>query len=156
RGGSGSIATLWLDTLLAKQRLPSIDRFFESLKEEVKPQQVILPVFFQQADACLVGRTSFLTAVEMNPQIGKDLVVLETSPVFPIAVLCSRATMTKFQKEEFLRLSFRMTKSPTCRQILTLFKVDKIMRVPPTALDGLAALVRESEGNRIARKGKPE
>jgi len=156
RGGSGSIATLWLDTLLAKQRLPPTDRFFGSSKEEVKPQQVILPVFFRQADACLVGRNSFLTVAEMNPQIGKELVILEMSPVYPIAVFCNRATLTRFQKEEFLRLSFRMIDSPAGRQILTLFKVDKIMRVPPTALDELAALVRESEGNRIARKGKPE
>ena len=156
RGGSGSIASVWLDTILAKHGLPPGGTFFGTTREVVKAQQVILPVFFRQADACLVSRNAFLTAAELNPQIGKDLVVLESSPIFPIAVTCFRTSLSRAMKEEFLRMSFRMIDSPSGRQILTLFKVDSILRSPTAALDGLTALVREYEGNKIALKRKPE
>src|SRR5271157_4849131 len=69
------IARLWLNSVMARRNLPDYERFFGSDKEVKKASQAVLPVFFKQADACLVTRSAFETMVELNPQIGRELMV---------------------------------------------------------------------------------
>jgi phosphonate transport system substrate-binding protein len=152
-GGSGEIATLWLDTILAKQGLHATERFFDGIREVERPSQAILPVFFRQADGCVVGRNAFLVIAELNPQILRDLTVLAMSPGLPIAISCLRSTLSEAAKKEFIELSLKMVSSPAGKQILTLFKMDKIGRVPPGFLDTLAALVKEHERYQALAKG---
>jgi phosphonate transport system substrate-binding protein len=152
-GGSGEIATLWLDTILAKQGLPSAERFFESIKEVGRASKAILPVFFRQADACVVSRNAFQTMAELNPQINRELTVLAMSPALPIALACFRSTLSEAQKDEFVRIALKLVSSPSGKQILTIFKFDRIDRVPPGFLDTLVALVKEHESYQAMAKG---
>jgi ABC-type phosphate/phosphonate transport system substrate-binding protein len=156
RGGSGDIAQLWLDSLLAKREQPPGERFFGGTRKSLKAQQVILPVFFRQADACVVGMNAFRTAVELNPQIGKELKVLATSPVYPIAVTCFRTTLSREQKDEFVRMSFSMVDTVSGKQILTLFRVDKVVRSSDTVMDPLVSLLKERGHPKTASKGPSE
>jgi len=152
-GGSGEIATLWLDTILAKQGLHSAGRFFESIKEVGKASKAILPVFFRQADACVVSRNAFQTMAELNPQIRRELKVLAMSPEIPIALACLRSTLSDAQKDEFIRIALKLVSTPSGKQILTIFKFEKIDRVPPGFLDTLVALVKEHESYQAMAKG---
>lgn len=149
----GEIASLWLDTTLAKQGLPNTPRFFGSLKAVPQASQAILSVFFKQADACLVNRNAFSTAVELNPQIGRDLVVLESSQVIPLGISCLSSSLTKAQKEEIITLSIKMTTTPTGRQVLTLFKVESVEKAPKNILDYLETLLKEHESYQTLAKG---
>lgn len=152
-GGAGEIPSLWLDTILAKQGFPDTAKFFGGIKEVSKASQAILPVFFHQADACIITRNAFSTAAELNPQIEQDLVILASSPEFPPGITFMRATLSKAQKDEFIRLSQKMVLSPTGKQILTLFKVDNIMVPRPDCLKNFEALVKEHENYRTLAKG---
>jgi ABC-type phosphate/phosphonate transport system substrate-binding protein len=152
QGGSGRIASLWFDSLLANGGLPPAERFLSETKVAAKTQQVILAVFFGHADACVVGSNAFRTAAELNPQIGRDMTVLATSPVYPVAISCLRSTMTPAQKEEFRRMAFGMAKTASGRQILTLFKVDAIAGASDSTLEELAVLVKSLEGRKSASK----
>lgn len=156
QGAGGEIASLWLDALLAKRGLPTAGRLFGAVKTPPKAQQVILPVFFRQADVCLVGTHAFRTAVELNPQIGKELVAIETSPVYPVAVTCLRTTLTREQKDEFIRMSLKLKDTPSGQQILTLFKLDDITRGSDRVLDPLVSLMKESASGKAASRGRPE
>ena len=156
QGAGGEIASLWLDNLLAKRGLPAAGRMFGAVKVVPKAQQVILPVFFRQADACIVGSNAFQTAVELNPQLGRELVAIETSPVYPIAVTCLRTTLTNEQKDEFIRMAFRLKDTSSGKQILTLFKVDSMSRGSDRVLDPLSALVKESGAGKTASRRGPE
>jgi phosphonate transport system substrate-binding protein len=155
QGAGGEIASLWLDNLLAKRGLPAAGRMFGTVKVVPKAQQVILPVFFRQADACIVGSDAFQTAAELNPQVGKKLVAIETSPVYPVAVTCLRTTLTNEQKDEFIRMAFRLKDTPSGKQILTLFKVDNMSRGSDRVLDPLSSLVKESGAGKTASRGGP-
>ncbi|MEW6720991.1 MAG: PhnD/SsuA/transferrin family substrate-binding protein [Thermodesulfobacteriota bacterium] len=155
-GANGDIGALWIDSLLAKQGLPSSQRHFGSVKEFMKGQQAILSVFFRQADACLVGKIAYDMAVELNPRLGKELAVLAVSPVYPVAVTCFRKALTRAQKDEFVRLAFGMQDTPAGKQILTLFKINRLSRNYQGAFDPLIELVRESEGRKSAKKRVPE
>jgi len=155
QGAGGEIASLWLDNLLAKRGLPAAGRMFGAVKVVPKAQQVILPVFFRQADACIVGSNAFQTTVELNPQLGKELAAIETSPVYPIAVTCLRTTLTNEQKDEFIRMAFRLKDTASGKQILTLFKVDNMSRGTDRVLDPLSSLVKESGAGKTASRRGP-
>ncbi len=153
QGGGGEIASLWLDSLLADRRLPPAGRLFGAMKTAPKAQQAILPVFFGQADACIVGNNAFRMAAELNPQVGRDLVALATSPVYPVAITCFRTGLTKEQKDEFVRMAFRLKDSPSGKQIYTLYKVDNIVPGSDRVLDPLASLVKASgPGKPVSRR----
>lgn len=155
--GAGEITSLWLDTILYRNSLRTTERFFGEVKEAGKGQQAILPVFFRKADACVVSRNAFTTAAELNPQIGRELVVLAASPPLPTGITCFRADLSESKKNEFIRIYGRLVHTPTGRQILTLFKVDAIVPVPTGFLDGLEKMVKEAErvreGAKTQRRG---
>ena len=48
------LAPTWLDTELLRNKLPLSARFFREITRTSKMSRAILPVFFNQADACLV------------------------------------------------------------------------------------------------------
>jgi len=48
-------APAWLETLLDDERLGVADAFFGSITAETKISRVVLPVFFDQADACIAS-----------------------------------------------------------------------------------------------------
>lgn len=152
--GGGEIASVWLDTVLARHGMPEAGRFFGSMKEVGKAQQAILPVFFRQADAGVVNRNAFRTITELNPQIGRDLTVLSASAELVTGITCFRPGISEAEKREFIRISLKLIESPAGRQILTLFKVDDIANVPAGCLDNLEALLAESEKVKLLAKGR--
>ena len=87
----------WLATMLADNNLPTPDTCFGSRKLNSSLTQVVLPVFFRRADGACLARRSWETALELNPQLGRDLRILAISPkVIPIAFGFRRNCQTAF------------------------------------------------------------
>src|SRR5208283_5439222 len=83
----------WLSITLAASNLPCPERFFASHKQNDKITQVVLPVFFRRADVACLARHDWDTAVELNPQLGRELRPLSISPkVIPIGFGFRRIT----------------------------------------------------------------
>jgi phosphonate transport system substrate-binding protein len=79
-GAAGTLSRMWLDVALHRQSLPDASRFLGEVRSVGRPSQAVLPVFFRQADAAVVTQTAYATLQELNPQLGRDLVVLSRSP----------------------------------------------------------------------------
>ncbi len=149
------LATVWLDTLLAREGLPRAAEFLGVAREDTRASKALLPVFFRRTDACVVNANAHATAVELNPQLGRDLVTLAESPEFPLGMVCLRADLDAGRKQRILESSFRVVTTPAGRQVLTLFRVDDVARFEPGLLDSLERLLREHEGLAgVARKAR--
>lgn len=152
-GGSAgsSVPLLWLDTMLMKEGLPPGKEFFSSIHEAKKAAQAVLPVFFGQADACVVLRRDFETMVELNPQVGETLVIQRVSPGFLRGLICIRKG---YGYRDLAKRSFaELHSDPSGRQLLALFRVDKLIPFDPSYLESVRGLFREY---RALRKGRRE
>ncbi len=137
----GDSANLWLRSVLAKKNLPEKERFFGLIQEVKKASQSVLPVFFKQADAGLIAKASFDTMVELNPQIGKELMVLLNSEKLLYGLFCFRKDLSADTKKRILENALTMRNTTTGRQILTLFQIETVIRYNPSFLSTTLALM---------------
>jgi ABC-type phosphate/phosphonate transport system substrate-binding protein len=135
-----SLALTWLDTHLAKNGFGRTAEFCR-VKQDSKLSQVVLPVFFRQSDACLVTRLGFQTMSELNPQLGRQLKVLASSPELVPAGFCFRGNYTDPIKDRILGEIERVDMTPAGQQILTIFKSGKLKVYPISCLDSAFELL---------------
>lgn len=150
-----SLSMTWLDTLLLQRRLkPAMDtcshvNFF------TKASRTCLPVFFRQADACLLTRDNFDTMGELNPQLGKQLRILASSPRLVADVFAFRTDYKSAFRDKILKELQHMSETASGRQILLLTQDERIEERPisclQSALELLAAYQRLSERGLTAR-----
>lgn len=122
------LPTYWLDLLLNQKRLPAANSFFSQIERIQKPEQAIMRVFFSKSDACLVPKQTYLILREMNPQISKELTVIEESPNFINGVLCLNKSLTEDDERSMIEeklLNFK--KEPGGQQMMDLFKIDDFL-----------------------------
>ena len=140
-----SLATLWLDTLLLEAGLKAHPEFFSQVTRNNKASLVTLPVFFHQAGACLVTRSSFNVMGELNPQLASQLRIVAASP--PVIPVCFafRADEKSPVRPEILNEMMRLSEWPAGRQILTLVKSDRVVERPVSSLDSSLELIAKHE-----------
>jgi ABC-type phosphate/phosphonate transport system substrate-binding protein len=138
-----SLARPWLDLILARRSLPRAEAFFGAMLQKPKPANVLLPVFFNAADACLVTRRVFNTMAELNPQVGRKLRILATSPQVVPSLFCFNAACKPIRKEIILRAITNLHKSPAGQQILTIYQLGKLEEQPETCLNSARELLNE-------------
>ncbi|MBS1828296.1 MAG: PhnD/SsuA/transferrin family substrate-binding protein [Acidobacteria bacterium] len=148
-----AIAPAWLATVLGAAGLDGPERFFGALSTKTKPSQVILPVFFGQAEACLTTRSSFLTMSELNPQIPTRLQPIAVSPPIVPSVQAFRKGYQGSGKEKVFQALAGLSSSAAGRQVLTLFQVEDL------TVKGLAHLKSSLDiltlAERLARPSRP-
>ncbi len=70
---------IYLNTLLLKNHMPEIPVYFSDRFDVKNSNTAIMDVFFGKSDVTVVRESDFKTAVELNPQIGKQLIVVDKS-----------------------------------------------------------------------------
>jgi len=128
KGERGRIALLWLDMLLLKRGLPESRDFLRSVRKADKVSKAVLPVFFRQADACIVTLDAWNTLRELNPQLKKQLRILEQSPGYLGAVTVIRKDFPLQSREKFVKNVLALQTKPEFKQILTLFRFNRIAK----------------------------
>jgi ABC-type phosphate/phosphonate transport system substrate-binding protein len=153
-GQKGTLPMLWLETLLLREGVQKAQAYFSTTREAARAAQVILPVFFGKADACVVGRFSFETMVELNPQVGKVLKVIARSPGFLSGVVCMRKDFYDKYKDTLETTLKAFSTEPQGKQIMTLFKINRLVPYKPEYLETVESLLREHLDltTRVARR----
>jgi ABC-type phosphate/phosphonate transport system substrate-binding protein len=120
------VADAWLTTILDEGHLGPGERFFGSVITDTKVSRIVLPVFFGQADACLTSKRGFDTMCEMNPQVGKDLTAIASSPAMVPCFHAFRKNFHGVSREKFSGVFFNLRTSAAGRQLATLFQFDDL------------------------------
>ncbi|MFZ1292037.1 MAG: PhnD/SsuA/transferrin family substrate-binding protein [Melioribacteraceae bacterium] len=139
---SGSIVKIWL-TVLLNEKGKNFDKFFTEVRETEKPQKSLLPVFFNQVDACVVSAESFNTMLELNPQLKNELTIIEKSPVFLGGIMCLNKSIDPQLKKSLFDVGFKLDKTVSGKQILNLFKAEKLIRFEEMHLKNILELTEK-------------
>ena len=135
----------WLDTMLAAVNLPMADRFFGSNTLQDKVNKVVLPVFFRRADGACLARRSWDTAVELNPQIGRDLRPLAVSPrIVPIAI-CFRRNCNPEGRKMLLGSMLRLSSTTAGQQMAALYQTRGFIVRPVSIMKSSLEMVHQFE-----------
>jgi ABC-type phosphate/phosphonate transport system substrate-binding protein len=144
-------AALYLNTMILKQHLGEARDYFSQIDEKGKASQGVLAVFFGQSDSCLVAESSYQTMVEMNPQLGKDLKTIVSSPELLDNMAVFRKGLNDEIKRKSLEVAAKLKTYPRGKQILMLFKVDDLAPLKEADLQGLRELMTEHDKLRAGR-----
>lgn len=146
------LAPAWLETALAAARLPRTNVLSRVTRMD-KLSKAVLPVFFRQADACVVTRRGFNTMAELNPQVGQRLRVLASSPEVVPTGFCFRYNYDNPLKEIILSEVSRIKDSPGGAQFMTLFECESLEARPISCLDSAFELLTACERLRAESNG---
>jgi hypothetical protein len=102
-----------------------------------------MALFFKQADAVLATQSGFDTACELNPQLGKELSILLSSPELVSTVSAYRADATSASVTLYQRESLKLGETPAGKLILTLFRAEAIVELKESDLRETRALLAE-------------
>jgi ABC-type phosphate/phosphonate transport system substrate-binding protein len=139
--GSGKTAAVWLDVLLANQKLGRAAAFFASIKVPDKAQACILPLFFGAVDGCVVDEVNLNFAKEMNPQVGRLTVLARSRPM--IEGLVGVPAEARPGQKELIEGMLELNRDPRGRQLLMVFKTEHLVRIQPGDLDSARELWRD-------------
>ena len=135
-----SLAALWLEVLCREHGLGPAHLALGKFTSAEKTTQVVLPVFFGKADACIVTRNGWEIMCELNPQLKKQLRVVAVSPSVVPALTCFRHGFTEAFKQQIFKAVDLSATKPSYPQLMTLFKCDGLGHGPLATLDGTRAL----------------
>lgn len=157
------LAPMWLEILLAASKLGTPEEFFARPVEQSKLSRVVLPVYFRQADACLVTRHGFNTMCELNPQLGHKLRVLATSPKLITTFMAFHKDCSPSVTQRCETALASLHKTPAGQQALTLFESSRlvvadmsVLRVRSTSSGNISACVVPRPGDKRERQAAPD
>ena len=137
---SREMADTWLDVVLLENGLPEKERAFSQVNVTKKRSQAIVAVFFKQADAAVVTRTAFQTAVELNPQLGREIKVLAQSPKLLTGLACIRRSIDMAARRRYVEQATKLHEQTGLRQTFLILQVTRLVAWDPHFLDTARAL----------------
>lgn len=145
-----SLMSAWLDTLVADVAPMGFDAY-STVSYQGKLSKVILPVFFQQADACVADRLAFRTMCELNPQLTRDLEIIAQSPGMAASAFAFHRQMPAGVREAFRTALTNLHLSAAGKQALTLFQSGHLVRADASVLRSAVQILQAAERLRAKR-----
>jgi ABC-type phosphate/phosphonate transport system substrate-binding protein len=137
------LALHWLDVLTMREGLGPAAQVIGRITQVPKSSRAVLPVFFKQADAALVSRSSFEMMGELNPQINSQIKILAFSrPMVPV-VMCFRSSVPQTSIDRVVTAALKMHTTVSGRQVMTIFQFDSLDALPRSCLDSARELLAE-------------
>ena len=125
-GVRATLSKVWLEVILNELGLPPADRFFKRIDQKPKLSRTILPVFFEQADACLTTLSGFETIGELNPQVIASLGIIRSSRPLVPRVSCLLPAFQHPARDSVVEAIESVHQHPRGAQVMMFFKTDQI------------------------------
>jgi ABC-type phosphate/phosphonate transport system substrate-binding protein len=145
-GGGGDFAKCWLDDVLEDRGLPQHQKLFNIVRTGDKPSRTLLPVFFGQADACVVSESALSVMIELNPQLEDQLVVEERSAGYISILISATERLEDWARDIVMEETERMHSTPEGRQILTIMQMKRFFPFKPEYLEATERIYKDHQG----------
>ncbi|MBL9138999.1 MAG: PhnD/SsuA/transferrin family substrate-binding protein [Verrucomicrobiales bacterium] len=114
--------------------------------------KAVLRVFFRQAAASVVTAPALELAIELNPQISKQVRVISVSPDVVTGVFFLTHRVPAPLRAALERTIATLHETPAGRQVLTVFQADRMEKHDLNALASTKALLEQARSNGIPER----
>ena len=136
------LAEIFLETQCLRVSKQLCSQFL-TLTEEKRDIQSVYSVFFGKADGALVARATFRTASELNPQVAARLKVIQDWKALSLVFGMMTKHAASADLNALMGSAREALKSARGRQMMELFKADRVEPVDASALNPYWALLQE-------------
>jgi len=136
-------AYIWLEVLLKREPKERTVNYFYRIDKAPSASQAIMRVFFGKVDAAIVPRGSFETAKTLNPQLGRQLLVIAESESIIGDISCIPASISIKLRHAMENAAAHLHENAMGRQMTALFQIDRVIPYQASYLDGLVSLLEE-------------
>ena len=149
RGGKISIpkgyavGNMYLDVLLMRRNYPVSRRFFSEIRETSESNSSLVNLFFGKVDAALVTDFSFEVACELNPQMRKQLNIIQVSEPLIHQVVAVRDDFSRAKLDRIEPYFLNTQRSPNLVQSMNLFRITAIKKLTSSSLTEVRKLRHE-------------
>lgn len=139
------IADLYIDTLALTNFKKGYQASFKKLLRERKAHQIILKLFFGQADVICVYQNYYRLAGELNPQLRSKLQIISQLDGIPQGAGLFHKNVPLTFRERVIAEAINLETHARGQQLLQLFKADKTVRSTITDLTGVKELYKNHQ-----------
>ena len=140
-----SVLRAWLALELTASGLPEVEQFFDAPEMRDQIMQIILPVFFGKAQVGAITRRAFNMAAELNPQLGRQLRVIATSPRIIPDGFWFRKGCDPADQQAFQQSMLRLSSIPAGKQVLALYQSTGFYQRPCSIMNATVELIHKYE-----------
>jgi ABC-type phosphate/phosphonate transport system substrate-binding protein len=132
----------WIESCLLEQGLGTPEQFFGAMESVSKTSAAILPVFFGKVDACIVDQPALDIMTDLNPQVGLTLAPIAQSEALLNGIVCLNKTgwPSAKSRDDMLRAVTQLDSEPAGRQLLTIFRCDRLVPFEPAHFEAVKRL----------------
>jgi ABC-type phosphate/phosphonate transport system substrate-binding protein len=146
-----ALPTLWAGSYFQSQGAREGLTVFSQVRTVDKRGRATTAVFFGQSDYGIDTSSAYASAVELNPQIGRDVTVLARSPRLLPGLVCAARSLTANQRQRFIEHATRLHEQTRYQQSLMLMRLTRLVAWHPSMLDTARALVASQSA--VPRRG---
>ena len=132
---------VWLLTQINKfKKVTSFEEYFSKVTELENEAKIIIEVFFKKKMVGIISNEALQTAVALNPQIEKNLIVVARSDKIIPDMFAFSKKLDTYTKDLIGRTALTLHESKEGRQILNLFKINSLFRINDAELANVKAM----------------
>lgn len=140
---NNDVEDLFMKVTLQKKFNKDPSEFFEKNIFVDNYAKAVMQLFFNKADAALVTQAAFDMASELNPQISKNLKIIDH---YDLSLRTGFLFLNNFDQEKvekFKQIAFKMHQNERGKQILNIFKADYIVEGKIADIDTTRKMYQE-------------
>lgn len=142
---------IWLHVLLLRELHREQPGFFRQVRECSAASQSVMGVFFGKADAAIVSHGALDANKVLNPQIGKQLMVIAESKPLHGDITCVPTSISENLRRTIENAALHLHETASGKQMFTLFQIERVIPFNPSYLSGLQELLQEQKNFRKGR-----
>ncbi|PKL90390.1 MAG: hypothetical protein CVV23_00630 [Ignavibacteriae bacterium HGW-Ignavibacteriae-2] len=134
---------MWLETKILKEKKESVNSFFSEINTYENESEALLSVFFNKNEFAIISKNKLEIMAELNHQIKNNINIIYTSPKYLYGLVAFSKTLEKSLIDIIVDEALSFDEKNESKQILELFKVDKLERLTENSLKNVENLMAE-------------
>ncbi|MBV2120323.1 MAG: phosphate/phosphite/phosphonate ABC transporter substrate-binding protein [Candidatus Thiodiazotropha sp. (ex Ctena orbiculata)] len=135
-----AVGNMYLDVLLMRHNHDASKEFFSAIRETSESNDALIDLFFGKVDAALVTDFSYEVACELNPQMRKQLNIIQVSEPLIHQVVAVRGDFSQAKLDKIEPFFLNTQRSPGLIQSMSLFRISAIRKLDASSLNEVRSL----------------